>query len=85
MSFQMVGTAMVTVGRVAAMSVVSGAAWRYCLGNTKSAPPMNPAYGAPHALAWNMGTMINSRSRSVMPNTGAPNDASECSHVERCE
>ncbi len=42
MSFQIVGTAMVTVGRSVAIRAVSGAACRYIVGNTKSAPHMKP-------------------------------------------
>jgi hypothetical protein len=67
------------------MSRASGSAWRYRFGMTRSAPAIHAAYGVPHALAWNIGTIGNTRSRSVYPTAPACNTPIECRKVERCE
>ena len=56
-SFQMVGTAPATVGRCVSIMSITEAGSRWQSGNTKSAPAISAAYGIPHALAWNIGTI----------------------------
>ena len=44
---------------------------------------MYPAYGVPQALAWNIGTIISSRSLSFAPIAAADVTAIEWSTVDR--
>ena len=53
----MVGTAPASVGFSAAIIAASGAACRNRSGMISEAPHMNAAYGRPHAIAWNIGTI----------------------------
>ena len=41
--------------------------------------------GMPHALAWNIGTIGSTRSRSVKHDRGRLHTPIECRNVERCE
>ena len=52
----------------------------------RSAPAIQAAYGVPHALAWNIGT-IGQHAVAVGVATTAPACAApiECRNVERCE
>ena len=52
-------------------------------GMTTSVPAMNAAYGNPHALAWNMGTMAITTSLSRTPKASAMHRAIECRTFER--
>jgi hypothetical protein len=81
----MVGTAPATVGRSDSMSFASGSAWRNRSGMTKLAPAYHAAYGSPHALAWNIGTIGSTRSCSVSPTAMPALTLIECNTVERCE
>src|SRR6266513_2936025 len=85
MSFQIVGTAPENVTRSSATIRVSGSACKHAPGITRDAPHMNAAYGMPHALAWNIGTIIRMRSRSEKPSAFGVITASECRNAERCE
>ena len=52
---------------------------------SRSAPAIHAAYGEPHALAWNIGTIGRRRSFQVY---GTPEPvwmAMVCMNVERCE
>ncbi len=60
------------------MMAASGAACRNIWGMIRSAPVMKAAYGVPQALAWNMGTMESTRSRSLMPSDEPEVTAKEC-------
>ena len=82
-SFNTVGTAPVIVGRMSVMMREMGAACRYCCGNTSSAPTIQAAYGVPHALAWNIGTTTNMRSRSLSAMFAVDVTISECMYVLR--
>ena len=62
MAFQIVGTPEVTVVRSAAMNAVRCSGCRNGPGICSVAPDRNAAYGMPHALAWNIGTMAIARS-----------------------
>ena len=66
-SLRIVGTAPVTVGRSAAMNSSSGPDVRCWPTSSSSAPARNAAYGTPQALAWNIGTIGITRSRSHRP------------------
>ena len=44
----------------------------------RSAPVMKAAYGVPQALAWNMGTMESTLSRSLIPSAAPDVTAKEC-------
>ncbi len=46
---------------------------------------MNAAYGMPHAFAWNIGTIVSTRSRSESPSAVGVVATSECRYDERCE
>ena len=84
-SFSTVGTAPVSVGRVSAITFDSGPACRNCCGNTRSAPIIHAAYGTPHALAWNIGTITSMRSRSLSAMLAVLVTITECMYVLRCE
>ena len=77
-SFSTVGTAPVSVGWVSAMTLLSGPACRNCCGNTRSAPIIHAAYGVPHALAWNIGTITSMRSVSARAMLAVEVTANEC-------
>ena len=85
MSAQIVGTAPENVTRSDAIIVVSGSACRKRPGITTDAPQMNAAYGMPHAFAWNIGTIVSTRSRSESPSAVGVVATSECRYDERCE
>ena len=53
--------------RSVAMNRVRCSGCRNGPGICKVAPDRNAAYGMPHALAWNIGTIAIARSASVMP------------------
>jgi len=74
----MVGTPEVTVVRSVAMNLVRCSGCRNGPGICRVAPDRNAAYGRPHALAWNIGTMASARSASVMPCTLAAITAIAC-------
>jgi hypothetical protein len=74
----MVGTPDVTVVRSEAMNLVRCSGWRNGPGMCSVAPDRKAAYGMPHALAWNIGTMARARSASVMPWTDAAITAIAC-------
>ena len=74
----MVGTPEVTVVRSVAMNAVRCSGCRNGPGMCSVAPDRNAAYGRPHALAWNIGTMASARSASVMPCTDAAMTAVAC-------
>jgi hypothetical protein len=79
----MVGTAPARVGRSSAIIRARGSACRKRPGRTKSVPAIQPAYGSPQALAWNIGTTGSTLSCSVSPSTLPLVFATECSHVDR--
>jgi hypothetical protein len=83
MSFQMVGTAPEKVGRSAPISLHRGSACKNLPGRMKSAPAIQPAYGSPHAFAWNIGTMGSMRSLSSKANAPPRQAAKEWRNVER--
>ena len=85
MSAQIVGTAPENVTRSSFTIRVSGSACRNRPGITSDAPQRNAAYGMPHALAWNIGTIIRMRSRSDRPIAFGVVAANECRNDERCE
>src|SRR3954454_1941843 len=85
MSAQMVGTAPENVTRSSLTIRVSGSAWRNLPGITRDAPHMNAAYGMPHALAWNIGTIVRIRSRSERLSAAGVDAVSECRYDERWE
>src|SRR3954454_23082409 len=85
MSDQMVGTAPENVTCSSFTMRVSGSAWRNLLGITSDAPHMNAAYGMPQALAWNIGTITRTRSRSERSSAAGVHTASECRYDDRCE
>ena len=85
MSAQIVGTAPENVTRSSLTMRVSGSACRNRPGITSDAPHMNAAYGMPHALAWNIGTIVRMRSRSDRLSAAGVVAASECRYAERCE
>src|SRR4051812_27585864 len=85
MSAQIVGTAPENVTRSSFTMRVSGSAWRNLPGMTSAAPHRNAAYGIPHAFAWNIGTIINTRSRSETFNAFGVVAANECRNADRCE
>ncbi len=85
MSAQIVGTAPENVGRNSFVMRMSGSACRYRSGMSNDAPQRNAAYGKPHALAWNIGTMASTRSRSDSPSPFGVVATSECRNAERCE
>ncbi len=74
----MVGTAPARVGRSAAIIAAIGAACRNRSGMISDAPDMNAAYGRPHAIAWNIGTMASSRSVGPRPNASGMHTCIEC-------
>ena len=78
MALQIVGTPEVTVVRSVAMKAVRCSGCRNGPGICSVAPDRNAAYGMPHALAWNIGTMAIARSASVMPSTEAAITAIAC-------
>ena len=82
-SVSTVGTAPVSVGRVSSMIRLSGPACRNCWGNTRSAPTIHAAYGVPHALAWNIGTITSMRSLSARAMLADEVTISECRNVLR--
>ena len=49
------------------------------------APQMKAAYGNPHALAWNIGTIVSTRSRSESPSPFGVVTTSECRNALRWE
>src|SRR5262249_32476779 len=75
MSLQIVGTAPLNVTRSSATMRVSGSACMHDDGITSDAPHKNEAYGIPHAFAWNIGTIISTRSRSERPSAFGVVDA----------
>ena len=79
----MVGTPAETVGRWRAMMFDSGSACRNCWGMIMSAPVRKQPYGVPHALAWNMGTMESTESRSLIPSDDPEVMANVCRKVDR--
>ena len=83
----MVGTAHAQVGRSSARrSAPSGSACRNRPGMRRSAPASHAAYGVPHALAWNIGTIGRMRSLVGVGTTAlACPTPIECRNVERCE
>src|SRR4051794_6788169 len=85
MSFQIVGTAPLIVGRSDSMMRTNGSACRNRSGITTSAPAMKAAYGMPHAFAWNCGTITSALSWKDRDKVFIVVAASECSHIERCE
>src|SRR6478609_1819597 len=85
MSAQIVGTAPENVTRSSFTMRVIGSAWRNLPGMTSDAPQRNAAYGIPHALAWNIGTIISMRSRSERFSEFGVVAANECRNSERCE
>jgi hypothetical protein len=46
---------------------------------------MNAAYGSPHDIAWNIGTMTSSRTPARIAKLSARHTCMECSQIERCE
>src|SRR3954451_6456288 len=85
MSAQIVGTAPENVTPSSCTMRVNGSACRKRPGITSDAPHMNAAYGMPHALAWNCGTITRMRSRSDSPSAAGVHTASEWRYDERCE
>ena len=85
MSAQIVGTAPENVTRSSLIMRVNGSACRKRPGITTDAPHMKAAYGMPHALAWNIGTIVRMRSRSERLSAAGVVAASECRYAERCE
>src|SRR3954464_15169953 len=85
MSAQIVGTAPENVTCSCFTICVSGSACRKRPGITTDAPHMNAAYGMPHALAWNIGTIVRMRSRSDRLSPAGVMAARECRYAERCE
>src|SRR4051812_39575609 len=85
MSAQIVGTAPENVTRSSRIICVSGSGCRNRPGITRLAPQRNAAYGMPHALAWNIGTIGRIVSRSLRPSAFGVVDASECRNAERWE
>ena len=49
----------------------------------RSAPVMNPPYGVPQALAWNIGTIESTLSRSLIPSELPEVMAMVCRKVDR--
>ena len=49
------------------------------------APDISDAYGRPHAIAWNIGTMTSSRVCGDRPKLSVMHTCIECSQIERCE
>src|SRR6476660_2021897 len=84
-SVQIVGTAAASVGFSAPIIAAIGAACRNRSGMTSDAPDMNPAYGSPHDIAWNIGTMTSSRTVGPRPKPSTMQICMECSQIERCE
>ena len=82
-SFRTVGTAPVSVGRVSWMIRDNGAACRNCCGKIRSAPTIHAAYGTPHALAWNIGTITSMRSCSPSAMLAVDVTIIECMYVLR--
>ena len=66
-SFQIVGTAPATVGRWVSMRCTIDLASMNRSGSTRSAPAIRAAYGIPHALAWNIGTIARALSAKLSP------------------
>src|SRR3954453_20309676 len=85
MSAQIVGTAPANVMRSSFTMRVTGSACRNRPGMTNDAPHKNAAYGMPQALAWNIGTIISTRSRSERFNAFGVVAANECRNDDRCE
>src|SRR3954465_11055621 len=85
MSFQIVGTAPLIVGFSVSITLTSGSAWRNRSGMTGAAPAMKEAYGMPHALAWNCGTITSATSWKDSASVFIVVAASGCNHIERCE
>ena len=52
---------------------------------TSVAPDISAAYGRPHAIAWNIGTMTRSRVCGDRPKLSVMQTCIECSQIERCE
>jgi hypothetical protein len=77
-SFQIVGTAHDTVGRCDSIRPISEAASMKRSGSTRSAPAISAAYGNPHALAWNIGTMGRAESSKPSPIPLALHTIVEC-------
>ena len=65
------------------MAAASADAERSLPGITMSAPDRKHEYGRPHALAWNIGTTISTRSCSLMANVFAEHWARVWMNVER--
>src|SRR5215468_494541 len=84
-SVQIVGTAPASVGRSASIIAASGAACRNRSGMTSVAPDINAAYGSPHAIAWNIGTITSSRVCGDRPNASFAQTCIECNQMDRCE
>ena len=61
------GTAPVTVGRCVSIRCTSDLASMKRSGITMSAPAISAAYGRPHALAWNIGTIGSALSEKLRP------------------
>ena len=74
----MVGTAPARVGRSAAIISAIGSACRNRSGMISDAPERNAAYGRPHDMAWNIGTMANSRSVGPRPKPSGMQTCNEC-------
>ena len=83
MSLSTVGTAPDSVGRCSSMIRASGAACRNCCGKIRSAPIIHAAYGMPHTLAWNIGTITSIRSFSLSARVAVEVIITECRYVER--
>ena len=71
----MVGTAAASVGRSEAIIAASGSGCRNRSGMSSEAPTMNAAYGRPHDMAWNIGTIARTLSSTEM---SMPSDMHTC-------
>ena len=78
---RIVGTPPVNVGRSCRMKSQSPCGCRNRPGSSRSLPTIQPAYGVPHALTWNIGTMISRRPLSSRRNVA--HTANECRYTER--
>ena len=82
---QMVGTAPAMVGFSVAMICASGSGCRNRSGMISDAPTIIAAYGRPHDIAWNCGTITSARSAWRSPIDSVMHTCIECSQIERCE
>ena len=71
----MVGTAAARVGFSLAIMAASGSGCRNRSGMSSEAPTRNAAYGRPHDMAWNMGTIARTLSSNEM---SMPSDMQTC-------